>query len=29
VCYVPVPNERIGVALKPKLDNEGVNFGLF
>jgi hypothetical protein len=25
---VPVPNERIGIALKPKLDDEGMNFGL-
>ena len=28
VCDVPVPNERSGIALKPKLDNEGMNFGL-
>ena len=28
VCYVTVPNERSRIALKPKLDNEGVNFGL-
>ena len=28
VCYVPMPNDRTPIALKPKLDNEGMNFGL-